>query len=201
LAKQLGVTRPTLREALQRLARDGWLEIKQGKPTRIRDYWHEGKLGVLDALSGHLEYLPENFITNLLNTRLSMAPTYTALAIDQAPQEVENLLDDRYSLGDSPMTYSQFDWMLQQELTILGQNPVFVMILNGFKDIFLNLAPVYFSLPAARQASLNYYNDLAQAANNRDSDLARNLTEVIMKDSIAFWQRTKLSMIKDWRKR
>ena len=37
LAKQLGVTRPTLREALQRLARDGWLDIQQGKPTRVRD--------------------------------------------------------------------------------------------------------------------------------------------------------------------
>jgi len=39
LAAQIGVTRPTLREALQRLARDGWLDIQHGKPTRVRDYW------------------------------------------------------------------------------------------------------------------------------------------------------------------
>jgi GntR family negative regulator for fad regulon and positive regulator of fabA len=38
LAEQIGVTRPTLREALQRLARDGWLDIQQDKPTRVRDY-------------------------------------------------------------------------------------------------------------------------------------------------------------------
>jgi len=44
LAELLGVTRPTLREALQRLERDGWLEIHQGKPTRIRNYWEEGNL-------------------------------------------------------------------------------------------------------------------------------------------------------------
>ena len=191
LATLLGVTRPTLREALQRLARDGWLEINQGKPTRIRDYWHEGKLGVLDALSGHLEYLPDNFITNLLKTRLAMAPTYTAEAVEKAPQEVAKLLDDRHSLGDSPTAYSQFDWVLQHELTVLGQNPVFVMILNGFQDIFLTFAPVYFSIPAARQASLGFYNDLAQAAHQGNSDHARNLTEAIMKDSIAFWQQTK----------
>src|SRR3990170_7275190 len=52
LSTQLGVTRPTLREALQRLARDGWLEIRHGRPTRVRDYWHEGSLGVLGAMGG-----------------------------------------------------------------------------------------------------------------------------------------------------
>ena len=37
LATQLGVTRPTLREAIQRLARDGWLTIAHGKPTVVND--------------------------------------------------------------------------------------------------------------------------------------------------------------------
>lgn len=195
----LGVTRPTLREALQRLARDGWLEINQGKPTRIRDYWNEGKLGVLDALSGHLEYLPENFVENLLRTRLAMAPTYTELAVELAPGAVVHILADRHSLGDSPTAFSIFDWTLQHKLTVLGQNPVFVMILNGFKDIFLNLAPIYFSIPSARHKSLRYYNDLEQAAHEGNSDHARTLTEAIMKDSIEFWQQTKSNKNKEWR--
>ena len=38
LAAELGITRPTLREALQRLARDGWLTIHQGKPTVVNDF-------------------------------------------------------------------------------------------------------------------------------------------------------------------
>ena len=28
--------RPTLREVLQRMSRDGWLEIRHGKATRVR---------------------------------------------------------------------------------------------------------------------------------------------------------------------
>ena len=51
LAEQVGVTRPTLREAMQRLARDGWLDIQHGKPTRVRDYWLEGNMGVLTVLA------------------------------------------------------------------------------------------------------------------------------------------------------
>lgn len=39
LAERIGVTRTTLREVLQRLAREGWLSIQHGKPTRVNDIW------------------------------------------------------------------------------------------------------------------------------------------------------------------
>ncbi len=191
LAESLGVTRPTLREALQRLARDGWLEIHQGKPTRVRDYWTEGRLGVLNALSEHPDMLPDNFIPNLLNARLSMAPMYTALAVTNAPDKVIQLLKGRSELKESPEQFSQFDWDLQHTLTVLSENPVFVMILNGFEALYLNLAPFYFSIPSARQHSLIYYEKLAAAAGKNDVFGAKKLTEDIMRDSLSFWQQTK----------
>ena len=51
LAGQLGVTRPTLREALQRMARDGWIKIQHGRSTRVRNFWREGNLGVLSGIA------------------------------------------------------------------------------------------------------------------------------------------------------
>jgi GntR family transcriptional regulator, negative regulator for fad regulon and positive regulator of fabA len=191
LSESLGVTRPTLREALQRLARDGWLEIHQGKPTRVRDYWKEGRLGVLNSLSEHPDMLPTNFIPNLLNVRLAMAPMYTALAVTNAPRKVTRLLEGRSELDQSPEVFAQFDWRLQHSLTLLSENPVFVMILNGFEDMYLNLAPFYFSIPAARQHSLEYYENLAKAADKKDVFGAKHLTEEIMRDSLNFWQQTK----------
>ena len=83
LAAQMGVTRPTLREALQRLARDGWLEIRQGKSTRVRDYWQEGSLGVLGALAQRTSDLPDDFVPNLLAVRLALAPAYTRQAVER----------------------------------------------------------------------------------------------------------------------
>src|SRR5690606_5044175 len=53
LADKLGVTRSTLREALQRLAADGWLDIQQGRRTRVRDIWTEGNLNILAMLVEH----------------------------------------------------------------------------------------------------------------------------------------------------
>ena len=153
LSESLGVTRPTLREALQRLARDGWVEIHQGKPTRVCNYLQEGNLGVLNALSENPQHLPENFVSDLLNARLAMAPMYTAQAVEHAPEALLEILEERKTLDDSPEAFARFDWHLHHQLTILSGNPVFVLILNGFKDLYLNLAPVYFTIADARQHS------------------------------------------------
>src|SRR5512133_1445480 len=83
LAEKLGVTRPTLREALQRLSRDGWVEIHHGKTTRVRDYWREGNLLILGTLARHKELLDLNFVSQLLQVRLLLAPEYTRLAIER----------------------------------------------------------------------------------------------------------------------
>jgi len=190
LANALGVTRPTLREALQRLERDGWIEIHQGKPTRVRDYWHEGKLGVLNALTEHPTHLPPDFIPDLLKVRLSMAPVFTAMAVTNAPEKVVHFLEGRFTLQDSPHLFSNFDCALQHELTLLSNNPVFIMIMNGFVDMYLNLAPHYFALPAARKHSFQYYEDLSAAAQKRDQGHAMEITEQVMADSLLFWQQT-----------
>ena len=192
LSELLGVTRPTLREALQRLERDGWVEIHQGKPTRVRDYWKEGKLAVLNTLSEHPTQLPQKFVPDLLNVRLAMAPMYTELAVRNAPDAVVGILAGRHTLDNKPENYVDFDWTLQHELTILGENPVFIMMLNSFKDLFLNLAPYYFTISQAREASLHYYDEFAQAASQKDSDQAAQLTHDIMRDSLFFWQKIKL---------
>jgi GntR family negative regulator for fad regulon and positive regulator of fabA len=192
LAEYLGVTRPTLRETLGRLERDGWIEINQGKPTRVCDYWQEGSLGVLNTLSRFPDHMPANFVANLLSVRLAMAPTYTAIAVENAPQEIVRLLEARHNLGDDPTAFSQFDWEVHHSLTLLSDNPVFAMILNGFKDLYLNLAPLYFSIASARQHSLHFYHDLAQAAINADPNQARILSDMVMRESMIFWQQVKV---------
>ena len=89
LALDLQVTRPTLREVLQRLARDGWLDIHHGKPTKVRTYLEDGSLSVLSALAEKMEEIPAELIDQVLHLRLLLAPAYTRLAITYSPNEVE----------------------------------------------------------------------------------------------------------------
>jgi GntR family negative regulator for fad regulon and positive regulator of fabA len=187
LALQLGVTRPTLREALQRLARDGWLEIHQGRPTRVRDYWSEGNLGVLGAIARHSENLPPDFVPNLLFVRLLMAPAYASLAVKNAPEQIIALLSEHPDISAPPKVFATFDWQLHHRLTIASSNPIFTMILNGFRDLYRPMACLYFQFPDSRASSLTFYTELLTAAQERNAEAAEVITRQVMNASIALW--------------
>lgn len=188
LCGQLGVTRPTLREALQRLTRDGWLEICQGKPTRVRNYWQEGNLAVLAAIATHQQNLPADFVPNLLTVRLLMAPTYARLAVQRAPDKVAGLLSGYLDLPEDPETYTQADWNLHFQLTLHSGNPVFTLILNGFQDLYLGMGRVYFANPAGRASSRRFYHALHQCAQTADPAAAGTLVEAVMQESLTLWE-------------
>jgi GntR family negative regulator for fad regulon and positive regulator of fabA len=188
LAVKLGVTRPTLREALQRLGRDGWLTIQQGKPTRVNDYWLEGGLNVLNALVQFSQRLPPSFVPNLLHVRLVLAPSYARLAVEQSPTQVAECLQDAVALNDIPEEYASYDWRLHHTMTVASGNPIFTLILNGFAGFYQQMATVYFSQSRARQASRDYYNSLGEAVKREDANAAEAITRQVMSESIIIWE-------------
>lgn len=188
LAVQLGVTRPTLREALQRLARDGWIEIRHGRHTRVRNYWREGNLGVLGTIARHKNHAPPDFVPNLLEVRISLAPAYTRAAVERKPDHVADLLSNYTTLEDAPQTFATADWDLHRQLTIDSGNPVFTLILNGFSDLYGNMALIYFSLVEARARSRVFYQDLRDAALSNDPEAAESVTRQMMIESLDLWQ-------------
>ena len=188
LAEKLGVTRPTLREALQRLSRDGWVEIKHGRSTRVRDYWQEGNLLILTAIARHPEYLPSNFVSNLLQVRLVIAPAYTRLAMQNSLNEVIHLLESLQTLEDSAEVFTDRDLDLHRQLTILSKNPVFTLILNGFGDLYRTTGLLYFKTSQARDHSRSYYKKLLSAVLSNDFFLAEEVTRRVMEDSIEIWR-------------
>lgn len=189
LAAELNVTRPTLREAVQRLARDGWLTVRQGKATVVNDFWHEGGLNVLSTLVQHGEHLPPNFVTQLLEVRLTLAPAYTREALINEPEKVAAFLQGYRKLMDTPESYANFDWRLHRHLALCSANPIYTLILNGFSDFYVQLAQRYFTAEGERRRSYQFYIDLAEAVKNRDSDRAEQVSQRAMQESIASWKR------------
>jgi GntR family transcriptional regulator, negative regulator for fad regulon and positive regulator of fabA len=188
LSAQLGVTRPTLREVLQRLARDGWLEINHGRPTRVRDYWQEGNLGVLGALARHPSHAPADFVPNLLRVRQLLAPAYTRLAVAREAAAMADFLQPYLALPDSAGALSRADWRLHHRLTVASGNPIFTLILNGFEGLYQVMGPLFFAHAEARARSHFFYRQLATAARNGDAVAAEQIAEQVMAESVAFWQ-------------
>ena len=190
LAEQIGVTRPTLRETLQRLAAEGWIIIHHGKPTVVNDYWQEGGLSLLSTLAKYGDYLPNGFITHLLEVRLTMLPPVAGRAAKYHPEIIIDCLAETRKLHEDAKTFSDFDWKLQMLMARNSCNPVFPLILNDFSSIFSAMAMRYFRQETARRASRAYYRELAQAIEN-GTKAVENVVKKAMRQSIAIWQEVK----------
>lgn len=188
LAARLGVTRPTLRETLQRLARDGWIEVRHGRPTRVRNYWQEGTLGLLGTFAHYQTHLPENLPLNILIIRKLLAPTYTQLAVSNSSTTLSEMLEGYLELEDTPEIFSVADFELHRYLTIASGNPIFTLILNGFSEIYINMALRYFTRQPMREHMSQFYRALFNTSEVCDSDRAKELTERAMQESIHLWE-------------
>lgn len=187
LAAQLQVTRPTLREALQRLARDSWLTIQHGKSTIVNDYWHEGGLQVLNALVQYHPHLSSQFVTHLLEVRLAVAPAYTRAAFEHDVQTVTSCLRDALNLPDTPQAFAAFDWRLHRTLATASGNPIYPLLLNSFAGFYERLALLYFAAPGARAKSHSFYRALFTAARQADAPEAERITTATMSESLSLW--------------
>jgi GntR family negative regulator for fad regulon and positive regulator of fabA len=187
LAAELGVTRPTLREVLQRLSREGWIKIQHGKPSRVRDYWATGGLSLLGTLADHAQYIPDNAIRHLLEIRVLFMPAAAAQAAAAAPAEMAACLADGARLADKAGAFAAFDWQWQVQATRRSGNPFFPLILNDFGAVFKKAGRRYFNAPAARKASRAFYRDFHDALTGRAPDVEQ-LVVAAMRESIRIWQ-------------
>ena len=187
LSKLLGVTRPTLREALQRLERDGWIEIRHGKPTRVRDFWIEGNLGVTIALAQYQDPLPPDFIANLMSVRVLLAPTYTKTAVNNAPGKIVDFLSFAEGLEEKAEIFAAFDWEVHWQLTLHTENSFFTHFMNSVRRLYEIVGIPYFSYSKTRRHSRQFYLRLRELSAEGNSEAAGELARQVMSESAALW--------------
>ncbi len=186
LAKSLGVTRPTLRETLQRLAKDGWVTIAHGKPTRVNDFLTQGGLGVLTTLARYGDYLSNDMILHLLKARVLILPAVAQEAAQNDPGVILSYLDAELAKDIDAVSFARFDRGLQTLMVTLAQNPVLAMIFNDFTPAYEVLGERYFSVDQARERSRAYYSQLKEAL--RDGAEIRSLVEDEMQAAVLLWE-------------
>lgn len=93
LSELIGVTRTTLREVLQRLARDGWLTIQHGKPTKVNNFMETSSLHILDTLMTLDSDNATSIVEDLLAARTSISPIFMRYAFKLNPEASINTLN------------------------------------------------------------------------------------------------------------
>ncbi len=189
LAVTLGVTRPTLRETLQRLAARGWVTISQGRPTRVNDYLDRGGLALLGSMVEYEKGMTPAMVEHLLGVRQVLLPGIAGIAWARDPRALREYLETRPGPGDSPERFARYDWGLHLLMVKLTGNPVFKFMFNDFEAVFQNLGRGYFSRPDACRASLDFYRELFEIiGESGDAARVEHCVRQAMATSIDLWR-------------
>ena len=172
LSELIGVTRTTLREVLQRLARDGWLTIKHGKPTKVNNFWETSSLNILETLAQLDQNGIPDLVDNLLSARTNISAIYIRGAIKNNAHKTIELLKGHLEIEDTGEAFAEFDYRLNKELVVASGNSIYLLILNGFKGLYSRIGRLYFSHPVGREISRAYYQNLIELAEANKADEA-----------------------------
>ncbi|WP_341503627.1 fatty acid metabolism transcriptional regulator FadR [Gallaecimonas sp. GXIMD4217] len=187
LSELIGVTRTTLREVLQRLARDGWLTIQHGKPTKVNNFWETSGLNILETLARlDQEKFPE-LVDHLLSARTNISAIFIRSAIKHAPDKAAKVLAEARELSEDPIAFAEYDYNLHHALANASGNPIYVLTLNGFKGLYSRVGKYYFSNAKARDVALSYYAELQKLAETKNFNDAPNLVRKYGLESGKVW--------------
>lgn len=178
LSEKIGVTRTTLREVLQRLARDGWLNIQHGKATKVNNVWETAGPNIISTLIQLDKSIIPVIIANVVSLRTKMGEHYIPEAIQINAKASLELFENLLHLEDTPQAYAEFDYHLYRSFTFVANKPVYGLILNSFKDLYFQVASLFFSDIRARQFTLQFYQNLRKSCEQADIQMAtKHLTE------------------------
>ncbi|WGV99388.1 fatty acid metabolism transcriptional regulator FadR [Vibrio sp. YMD68] len=109
LSELIGVTRTTLREVLQRLARDGWLTIQHGKPTKVNQFMETSGLHILDTLMTLDADNATSIVEDLLAARTNISPIFMRYAFKANKESSEKTITSVIESCEALINASDWD--------------------------------------------------------------------------------------------
>ncbi len=189
LAELLGVSRPAVREALQRLAQAGLVEVRQGDTTTVRDYRRHGGLELLPRLllvGGELDL---GTARSLLEARLLVGPQVAGLAArklagsPQRRQALGALLHDdvrRLEASDDPVQCQVHALTFWDHVVDASDSIAFRLMYNSLRAAYEPALEALATVMAAEVEQTETYEALAQALATGQPDAAETAARVLL---------------------
>ncbi|MDR3434447.1 MAG: fatty acid metabolism transcriptional regulator FadR [Rouxiella aceris] len=197
LSELIGVTRTTLREVLQRLARDGWLTIQHGKPTKVNNFWETSGLNILETLARLDHASVPQLIDNLLSVRTNIATIFIRKAMRSNPEETQRVLAQATVTEDSAEAFTELDYGIFRGLAFASGNPIYGLIINGLRGLYTRVGRYYFSNPQARKLAIDFYLKLSQICEEKQFEQIVECVRNYGKESGAIWHSMQGTMPSD----
>jgi GntR family transcriptional repressor for pyruvate dehydrogenase complex len=175
MAREMSVSRNTLKIAIQRLIGMGLVIQRQGKGTFVRDYKDERNIPLAKALSSR-----DISLNNILEIRLPLECNAASLAAKRADGKDINAIEHSFKeMGfenSQGRLGSQADLSFHMAIAYASKNPLHIMIIRNFYDhIFLGIKETLESVytdPDNIQKIMDQHGQILTAIKQRSSEQA-----------------------------
>src|SRR3954471_8461863 len=188
LAEGLGVSRPAIREALQRMAQTGLVEVRHGGATTVRDFRRYAGLDLLPRLLVRRGELDPEVARSVLEARLAIGPAVAALpAQPGAPVLAAALTDVLDALArsedgsDGDVARQVHALEFWDQVVDAADSLVFRLMFNSLRAAYEPALEALAPLMAEEVGQVDAYRVLTAALGSGDPDTARAAADRVLR--------------------
>jgi DNA-binding FadR family transcriptional regulator len=187
LAELLGVSRPAVREALQRLSATRLVEVRHGGATTVRDYQRYAGLDLLPRLLVRNGELDPGTARSIVEARFAIAPEVSRLAARRsarATQELRQALEvtlDELSAAGGPVDRQRAALAFWDALVDLADSIVFRLMFNSLRAAYEPAIEALAPLLEAEVDNLEGYRAVQRAVLAGDADAAGSAAQALLR--------------------
>lgn len=184
LAEVLGVSRPAVREALQRMAQTRLLDVRHGGATLVRDFRRYGGLDLLPRLLVRRGELDPAVARSILEARLVVGPGVAALAAERGGPALEVLLGETVdALGgtDDGVERQLHALAFWDHVVDAADSMVFRLMFNSLRAAYEPALVALAPLMAEEVGQIGAYRLLTAAIGASDPETARAAADRVLR--------------------
>ncbi|GAA1125305.1 FadR/GntR family transcriptional regulator [Nocardioides aquiterrae] len=184
LAEVLGVSRPAVREALQRMAQTRLLEVRHGGATTVRDFRRYAGLDLLPRLLVRGGDLDTAVARSVLEARLVIGPGVAALAAERGGPALEATLTE--TLDALAATDDDVERQLQalafwDHVVDAADSMVFRLMFNSLRAAYEPALEALAPVMAEEVGQVGAYRVLTAAIGAGDPETARAAADRVLR--------------------
>lgn len=177
LAEALGVSRPAVREALQRLAQSRLVDVRQGDGTTVRDFRRTAGPELLTALLLRDGQLDVEVARSIVEVRALLGPQVARLAAERTTAPGADRLDeavDQMATVTDPVALQREALEFWDALVELSGNVALRLLFNALRGAYEPIIAALAVVLADEVSQLDAYRSVAAAVRAGDGVTAEH---------------------------
>lgn len=183
LAETFGVSRPAIREALQRLAQSRLVDVRQGDGTTVADYRRTAGPELLPHLLVRDGAFDPAVARSILEVRALLGPGAARLAAERGGSRVAVDLDDltdRLAATDDPIGRQRAALAWWDRVVDASDNVALRLLFNALRGAYEPALPALSAVLAAEVEAVGNYRAVADAIRAGDGAAAESAAGTLL---------------------